>query len=126
MEGRNVLFNIGPIEVTSIMTTSLAITILLAVLAYFATRNIKERPTGLQNLAEKGIEMLRNFLASIIGKKHVNDFLPYLATLFIFILISNYSGILPFCGALPGFAAPTSAISSISSDPSYLCFLYYW
>ena len=111
VEGRTVLFNIGPVEVSSVMTTMAAITILLALLAYFSTRHLQERPTGIQNLMEKWIEMLRNFLAGIVGERNINYYFPYLATLFVFILVSNYSGLIPFCGIIPGFAAPTSVVN---------------
>lgn len=111
MEGHTVLFKIGPVEVTSVMTTSLAITVLLVVLSIIATKHMKLRPTGLQNVMEKWIEMLRDFLGGIIDKKYINRYFPYLGTLFVFILLSNYCGLIPFCGKLPGFAAPTSVVN---------------
>ena len=111
MEGHVTLFNIGPIEVSSVMITSLAITIILVVIAILATRHMSERPTGLQNAMEKFIEILRNFLSDIIGEKHIDRYFPFLCTLFMFILLSNYCGLIPFCGEIPGFAAPTSVVN---------------
>ncbi|MDO4581985.1 MAG: F0F1 ATP synthase subunit A [Bacillota bacterium] len=105
------MFHIGPIEVTSVMVTMTAITIGLTLLSYFATRNMSERPRGLQNFMEKCVEMLDNFIADIVGKEHSRQLFPFLATLFIFILVSNYSGLLPFAGSLPGLTAPTSVIN---------------
>ncbi|MBQ1501515.1 MAG: F0F1 ATP synthase subunit A, partial [Firmicutes bacterium] len=94
-----------------VMITSLAITIILVVIAILATRHMKERPTGLQNAMEKFIEVLHNFLSDIVGAKHIDKYFPYLCTLFMFILLSNYCGLIPFCGRIPGFAAPTSVIN---------------
>lgn len=37
--------------------------------------------------------------------------MPLIATLFIFILLSNYSGLLPEAGHVPGLAAPTASLS---------------
>ena len=112
MEGHGeALFYIGPIGITSAMVTMVAITIALVLVSYFATRHMKVRPRGLQNFMEKCVEMLRNFIGDMLDKKYVNRYLPFLGTLFIFILISNYSGLLPFAGRLPGLAAPTSVIN---------------
>ncbi len=112
MEGHGgALFYIGPLEVTSAMVTMVAITIGLTLLSYFATRHMKTRPRGLQNFMEKCVEMLRNFIGGMLDKSIVNRYLPFLGALFIFILVSNYSGLLPFSGRLPGLAAPTSVIN---------------
>jgi len=105
------LFYIGPFGVTSAMVTMFAITVGLTLFSYLATRKLQQRPGKLQNFVEKCVEMLRNFISGIIGDKHTDRYFAYLATLFIFILISNYSGLLPFSGILPGFAAPTSTIN---------------
>lgn len=105
-----VLFHIGPVEVTSVMVTMVAITIGLTLLSYFGTKNMKWRPSGLQNFLEKCVEMLHKFFHDVLGE-HTNRYFPFLATMFIFILVSNYSGLLPFAGTMPGLAAPTSMIS---------------
>lgn len=93
------------------MVTMFAITIGLVLFSYFATRKLQMRPGKLQNFLEKCIEGMRNFLAGVVGEKHIDKYFTYLATLFIFILVSNYSGLLPFSGILPGFSAPTSQIN---------------
>jgi F-type H+-transporting ATPase subunit a len=109
--GTSALFHIGPIEITSTMTTMFGITIVISLVCFLATRNMKRVPTGLQSLLEKAIEMLENFIADITGAKLARQYLPVLGTFFIFILISNYSGLLPLAGTLPGLAAPTSVLS---------------
>lgn len=109
------LFHIGPLEVNSVMVTTTAICLFLVLLAYFGTRRMQQRPRGLQNVLEKVVEMLLDFLSGVIGEHNARYYLPYLGTLFIFILVSNYSGLLPFAGSLPGLQAPTSAISVTAS-----------
>ena len=106
------LFEIGGFEVNSVMTTSLAITAVLSVVAIAGTRNMKERQPGrLQSALEYAVGSLRDFYASIIGKEKATYFLPILGTLFMFIIVSNYSGLLPFAGELPGFQPPTGTLS---------------
>ena len=46
-----------------------------------------------------------------MGADKANKYLPFLGTMFIFILISNYSGLLPMSGKIFGLHAPTSSIS---------------
>lgn len=111
MEASKALFSIGPLEINSQMTTMLAITLFLVLVSFLATRRMSERPAGLQNAMEKVVEMLLDFFSGVIGYDLARRYLPYLATMFLFILASNYSGLLPLAGKLPGLAAPTSSLS---------------
>lgn len=112
MEGHGAaLFYIGSFGVTSVMTTMLGITLLLGLVCWLGTRRMKERPSGLQNILEKVVELLDNFISDIMGKDLCRRCFPFLASLFIFIVISNYSSLLPFAGKIPGLAAPTSSLS---------------
>ncbi|MDD2568393.1 MAG: F0F1 ATP synthase subunit A [Clostridia bacterium] len=109
--GSGALFHIGPMPISSYTVTMLATTIILGLLAFFATRKIKKSPGKLQLLAEMTVGGLRGFFYDILGKEKGKTFLPLLGTLFIFILISNLAGLLPFAGHLPGLASPTSTLS---------------
>ena len=81
----------------------------LAIFSWLATRRLKEKPGPLQNAAEMAVGALLNFFTGLLGEKHVRRYFPLLATLFIFIIVSNYSGLLPGAGHL--FSVPTSNIS---------------
>ncbi len=105
------MFCIGPIQITSVIITEFALVILLTVLSIIATRHMKVRPTGLQAFAEKMVDMMHGFISGIVGPKLIDRYFPYLATLYIFILCSSYTGLLPFAGELWGLKAPTTAIS---------------
>lgn len=110
MEGVNgVLFTIGPLEVTGRVVTMWVIIALLALLSWLATRNLKEVPGPLQNMAELAVLKLRDFFAKNLRAENARRYLPVMSTFFIFILVSNYSGLLPGAGAL--FAVPTSGLS---------------
>ena len=111
MEHTNVLFSIGPLQVTSTVVSMWAIILVLALLSYLATRNLKEVPGPLQNLAEMAIEKLQSFFADTLGQKHMRKYFPVFATFFIFIVISNYSGLLPGVGHVKGMALPTASLS---------------
>ena len=105
------LFFIGPLEVTSRVTTAWAIMAVLILVSYFATRNMKKVPTGAQNVMELILTLLRNFFDGILSPE-TRKYFPLFATMFLFIIFSNYSGLLPSAGHLPGLAAPTSALGT--------------
>ena len=90
--------SLGSFHVTAELVTMWAVMLLIALVCYFGTRNMKDEPTGLQNVLEMGLEMLENFLAGIMGKKRARQLLPFLGTFFILILVCNYSGLLPMAG----------------------------
>jgi len=97
------------LEVNSYVTTMWGVMVLVLVLAWLGTRNLERVPrTRLQSLLEMAVEGFENFFAQIIGREHAREFLPFLGSLFIFILLSNYAGLLPGAGHVPGLAAPTS------------------
>lgn len=105
------LFQIGPLEITSVVVTSWAIMLILTVFAILATRNLKEVPGPLQNVAEMVVEALQNYFNGLLGKEHAKRYFPVFATFFIFIVVCNYSGQLPGAGHLTGFSVPTACLS---------------
>ncbi len=81
-----------------ITTTHMCMLIILLVLfvfGFFARRSMlkaTEVPTGFQNVVELIVEMLDKMVDSTMGKNGKN-FRNYIGTIFIFILISNISGL---------------------------------
>lgn len=112
--GHSVDLVIAGFEIPSVCVTMFGITIILGVVCYLLTRNMSVRPGKLQCVAEKVVEMLHNFLSGVIGDHLAREFFPVLASLFIVVLMSNYSGLLPMAGHLPGLAAPTSNLSIVA------------
>ncbi|MBQ5427247.1 MAG: F0F1 ATP synthase subunit A, partial [Oscillospiraceae bacterium] len=63
-----------------------------------ATRNMKDVPGKLQNVAELVVGGLRNYFTGTLGKELCDKYFPIFGTFFIFIIVSNYSGLLPGAG----------------------------
>lgn len=100
------------IGMTDAMITSSVITILICIACLIISRNLSiEDPKGVQNMVEMGIEKLHGFFENLMGEEMCRKYFPLVGTLFIYILICNYSGLLPFAGIAPGFQAPTSDIN---------------
>ncbi len=110
-EATHALFSIGPLEVTGTVTATWAIILILGLLSWLATRNLREVPGPLQTAAEMAVGKLRSFFEGTLGKEHARKYLPVLGTFFIFIIVSNYSGLLPGAGHFKGFHVPTASLS---------------
>lgn len=110
--GPSVLFHLLGFEITSEITTMWGIMVFLIIMSLVVTRKLKLIPSGLQNILELGIEALLNFFSDLMGEKKARKFLPLLASLFVIILVSNYSGLLPASGMITGLKAPTSNINT--------------
>ena len=95
------VFEIGGFPVTnSLLATSLFV-IILAILAYLGTRQMKVRPQGLQNILEMVVESINNLTHSIIENKKVAKIMfPLVATFFIFIIVNNWAGLIPGFGSI--------------------------
>lgn len=102
------LFYLGPVPVYNITVTGWAVIIILGTLFYFGTRKLERVPRGIQNVAEAAVEGLLAFFTSILGEDRARKYTPVLATFFMFILLCNYSGLVPGAGQIRGFQPPTS------------------
>ncbi len=69
-------------------------------LAYKATQNMQIVPHKLQNFFEFIVEFLYNQVEGIVGEKVAPKAFPLLATLFIFILVANWFGLIPGVGTV--------------------------
>jgi F-type H+-transporting ATPase subunit a len=104
-----VYFHIGPVPVDHLVVTQWGIILIVALVAFLATRKMEVRPTGLQNAFEFLVEFAYNFFGEVMDNPKVARRVgPILASFFIFILVCNYSGIVPGAGALNGFQPPTA------------------
>ena len=111
MEQSDVLFSIGPVEVTGVVVTSWVIIALLAAFSFLATRKLRDVPGPLQCAAELAVGGLQKYYTETLGEEKMRRYFPIFATFFIFIIVCNYSGILPGAGSVTGFAVPTACLS---------------
>lgn len=101
----------GVLDITGEVLLMWAICLVLVVVSAVATRRLRDRPGRLQNVLETGIEYLDGFFTGLLGKRAARKYFYFLGSLFIFIIFSNYSGLIPGVGLTPYFKAPTSSLS---------------
>ncbi|OLC56768.1 MAG: ATP synthase F0 subunit A [Chloroflexi bacterium 13_1_40CM_4_68_4] len=101
------LFRIGPVGYTNAHLTMALVIVLLGSIAILTTRDLRERPGGLQNLVELAVQGLADFVESIGGKKALR-YLPLFGTLFLFIVTANWLSVVPFIGQIEFLHSPTA------------------
>lgn len=95
----SVLFDLGGgWRVTNSMMTGWFVSLAIIALILWAVRNPQVLPGKAQSVFESMLEALRDLFEPIVGKKAFPAVFPLLVTLFIFILIQNWSGLLPGVG----------------------------
>ncbi|MBF0478837.1 MAG: F0F1 ATP synthase subunit A [Candidatus Omnitrophica bacterium] len=67
----------------------------LLVITFFATRKMTLIPHKFQNAIEAVVEAIDNFICGIMGPKG-RKYTPFIGTLFLYILLMNLSGLIPF------------------------------
>jgi F-type H+-transporting ATPase subunit a len=106
---------IGPFSITNSMVVTWIVALLIIIFAQIATRNIREVPQGAQNFWEWLVESLRDFLEGIIGHDLVRKTFWFFATIFIFILFTNWFGLVPGVGTVGwGTTDPQSGLFTVT------------
>lgn len=75
-----------------------------------ATKNMTLVPHKAQNFMELVVEFLYNRVVGIVGEKQAKLAFPLLGTLFIYILVSNWFGLIPGVGTI-GFGESTGPLT---------------
>lgn len=103
------VIHLGSFAITNGVLTTWLVMLFLIMLALVGTRRIPRNmaaasnrdlvPSGLQNLLEILVEAIYNLTQSVAGL-WTSKFFPVAATIFIFVLVSNFSGLLPGVGSI--------------------------
>lgn len=97
-----------------LISVILLLTIFFTVAKSYKTR-VGKAPSGLQSAFEPIIVFIRDEVAKTnIGEKHYRRFVPYLLTVFFFILFNNMLGLLPGSANVTGNIAITLVLAVIA------------
>lgn len=98
------IFSIFGIPITNTLLMSWIVMAVLILTSVLATRKLKLIPRGLQNFTEAIIELILGVISQVTGdKKEAEKFFPLVTTIFIFILLSNWLGLVPGVGTIGFF-----------------------
>src|SRR5438093_5414970 len=96
------IFTIGGFGFTNSMLFTLLVIAGLTLFYAFAMRKRSLVPTGAQNLAEGLVELLLGLVEGTAGRRVGRRIFPLIATLFLFIIVANWSGLIPGVGTIGG------------------------
>jgi F-type H+-transporting ATPase subunit a len=113
------LFADGPLWLTNALVTTLVVDLFLILISLAATSRMSLVPSGLQNFIEMVVEALYNLTESVAGDR-TRQFFPWVATVFIFVLISNWVGLVPGVGSIGYFHAPEHTTPESSKHALHL------
>ncbi|HBV01618.1 MAG TPA: ATP synthase F0 subunit A [Candidatus Taylorbacteria bacterium] len=95
------LFHIGRLSVTNTLLTAWLVLIVLVIGAVIFSQTLKRMPGRFQTAIEALVEELLGFFETIAGSREIaRRFFPLVATIFIFVLFSNWVGIIPGVGSI--------------------------
>jgi F-type H+-transporting ATPase subunit a len=97
-------------SISSTILTMWIVMALLLLVGFIATRRMKVVPGRLQNIVEWAYEFGSDFAAGIGGEQS-RRYYPIFAAFFVFILFSNWSGLVPPVGRIEQLRAPTSDVN---------------
>nr|YP_009399301.1 ATP synthase CF0 subunit IV [Kapraunia schneideri]ARW68907.1 ATP synthase CF0 subunit IV [Kapraunia schneideri] len=115
--GKHLYWTIGNYSVHGqVFIVSWMVIFVLLTLAFLGTRNLQRIPGKFQNFMEFILEFLQDIAKNQIGEHEYRMWLPYVSTIFLFILGSNWAGaLIPWkLISLPEgeLAAPTNDINT--------------
>ena len=95
------LFTVGGFPVTNGLVLTLVVSLLLIIFSLIFRAQLKMIPGKVQSIVEMGMEALLNLMDSTLGSMAAAEkYFPLIATIFLFIWLSNLLGILPGVGSL--------------------------
>ena len=101
------------------VTYTWLVMIILATVAFVASRNLQLVPRGAQNVLEVVLEQFNQMIDDVMGHEG-RRYLPLLATLGLFILTGNLMSL------VPGLAGPTGNLNTTGACALVVFVAYHW
>ena len=131
------VFKVLGLPVTNSMICTWIVALFIFIVVRSTTpKNIKEVPSGMQNLLESLVEVWDNLIGDILDKRVTRWVFPFATTFFIFIVMSNLMDLVPGVGSIgfkndgkftPLFRPPTTdANLTVAMATIFLVMSLYW
>jgi F-type H+-transporting ATPase subunit a len=102
------VFDLGPVVITNTVVTTWAVMAVIGLLAWLISRRLRLDPGPVQAAAE-GIVSAMEEAISDVAPQYAARILPFIGTLWIFLVIANLSGL------VPGVHSPTRDLSATAA-----------
>jgi F-type H+-transporting ATPase subunit a len=110
-------------SITNTLFTMWVVMAFILIVALLARRGMSLVPHSIQNAVEFAWEALENWAVSL-GGEGARRHIPLFAAFFLFILFSNWSGLLPIFGRVEALRAPTSDVN-VTLGLALVVFIYF-
>lgn len=107
--GAEIVAKIGPVEITNTVVTTWGIMLLFTLLALLVRWQLRTEHNRLQTAVEAVLIAIDEALQEILPPDSVRRVLPFVATLWLFVLVANLVGL------IPGLHSPTRDLSATSA-----------
>jgi F-type H+-transporting ATPase subunit a len=95
------IFDLGPLPVTNALLTTWLVIALVIIFAVIFRLRLRKSPSGMQNIVETIIEGFHGIIESVTENvKQARQFFAIIFTIFLFVLLNNWSGLIPGVGSV--------------------------
>jgi F-type H+-transporting ATPase subunit a len=99
------IFHIGTFPVTNTLVVTLGVSLLIIAASIILKSRVRLIPRGFQNIVESVLEALLDLADSVTqDRRQSKKFFPLVATIFIFVILSNWVEVLPGLGTIGIFS----------------------
>jgi F-type H+-transporting ATPase subunit a len=112
-------FTLGPVVIGASIITTWGIMLVITVITWFSTRHLEMLPGSLQTTVE-GIVAAIDEAVSAVAPEHGRQIMPFIASLWLFLIIANLVGL------IPGLHSPTRDLSVTSALAILVFFSVHW
>lgn len=114
-----VLFYVGPFPISETVATTWGIMLVLFAISWLFTRRLKLEPGPWQVALEGIVDAIQDAIEAVLPEYSVS-ILPFVASLWIFLVIANLTGI------VPGLHGPTADLSTTAALATLVFLSVHW
>lgn len=104
-----VLWQLGPVGISGTVITTWGVMLLLWLAGLLLTRGLQLQPGGWQTAAEGIVGVIESTINQVLTPEQTRQVLPFVATLWIYLVLANLIGL------IPGLHSPTGDLSATSA-----------
>jgi F-type H+-transporting ATPase subunit a len=122
--GASVVFRLGPLAITETVVTTWGILVVFGGLAAFLARRLRDEPARWQIAVEGIVVAIETAIAEVVSAEVVpqaaRHLLPFIATLWLFVVVANLMGL------VPGLHSPTGDLSTTAALAALVLLSTHW
>ncbi|MGJ0517140.1 MAG: F0F1 ATP synthase subunit A [Methylomicrobium sp.] len=107
--GAEIVWHIGQLGISTTVVTTWGVMLLFILLALLTRLGLRPEPGRLQNAVEAILIAIEEALKEVLPPNSVRQVLPFVGTLWLFVLAANLAGL------IPGLHAPTRDLSATAA-----------